>query len=1253
MGRGNPLGQKELPSNGTDGQHLVKRPSEPTGNKWEDQAAVHSHDNKAILDGDTASYTTAEETNLSNQSGTNTGDQDLSGLAEKSNVLELDNTVSFTPDADYEPATKKYVDDADVLATKNADSSLTGNTYFKNDSNFSAPDASKVASELAIKVYVDQNIAGVPAKENAHAATTTYLDNVGLGTWTKTGSKATKVLTAGSVGILTIDGHAMVLGDRIYIKNEDGSSTNLTDIDQGIYDVTVEGTVGVVTELTRSDDFDGIPSSEVKNGVYAYVTLGTDNGSTGWRVLAAGDVDVDVDSMVITQFQGLPGNHAPNHTDGTDDIQNATASQKGLATAAQITKLDGIESLAEINNISDLNATDLTDNGESTLHHHNSDRSRANHSGTQTASTISDFDTEVSNNSNVSANTTHRGVVTGNPHVVTKSDVVLGNVDNVQQIPLSQKGAALGVAELDGSGTVPVSQLPNSVQNGIRVIGFWNASTNTPDLSLLTLSDGEAYQISVSGSTSLNGETNWKARDLVVWEDGLAGNWFKIDNTDEVLSVAGQTGAVTLDTDDVTEATNLYYLESRVNANPNVAANTAHRGSDGKNHSDVVLNNAHRVSDGKNHSDVVLNNSHRTSNGASHSFIDQDVTATGNPTFNKIKLPAITTPAHDPGTLFYDSGDDELAFYNSESDVKLNIGTEHWVKVRNNSGATINDFTPVYQTGAIGNRATIAKAQADSETTSRVIGITTHQIENNTDGFITVWGAINDVDTDGSPYSESWSAKDEIFLSAATAGSLTKVAPIGNNIVVSLGNVLTAANNGSFLAKIDGANVRGTSSVTDNSIVRFDGTSGKRLKESTGINASEISIATGAGSPTVNQLQEYLNNTGSSGFFLGGILSDGGAGTLNVAAGSGFIRTTNDPHAELQSFKWSESLGIAVTDNTTQYVYVDDLGVITLSTDEFLETPDKIQIGVVTKEGGLVEHVFSLGVRLQESIGQAGRFIRRVFGLSRDKRKGGLIFGQSADANRDVSMTTGIIWWGRTEYPIPSFDTSGADTFSTYSAGGQEESAASQWNNLQYDNAGTLTTLANNRWANLFFFIEPDNHIVMVYGREQHNSEIAADQEAVPSSSLPSKISETSLLAARFTFQKSSNIATISSAFDQLFANAGVADHGDLAGLGDDDHPQYLLNTIDRAIRTETANYTIVETDRTVLADATSNTVAISLPAIPNQGQTFNIKCINATFTCTIARNGNNIENAASDITLALKDSWTLQFDSTYGWARL
>jgi len=40
--------------------------------------------------------------------------------------------------------------------------------------------------------------------------------------------------------------------------------------------------------------------------------------------------------------------HASEHTDGTDDIQDATDSQKGLATASQISKLDGIDPGADV-----------------------------------------------------------------------------------------------------------------------------------------------------------------------------------------------------------------------------------------------------------------------------------------------------------------------------------------------------------------------------------------------------------------------------------------------------------------------------------------------------------------------------------------------------------------------------------------------------------------------------------------------------------------------------------------------------------------------------------------------------------------------------------------------------------------------------------------------------------------------------------------------------------------------------------------
>ncbi len=60
---------------------------------------------------------TGAEVNVNSDWNSTSGDSqilnkpDLSTYAAQSNVLQLDNTTAFIPDADYEPATKKYVDD--------------------------------------------------------------------------------------------------------------------------------------------------------------------------------------------------------------------------------------------------------------------------------------------------------------------------------------------------------------------------------------------------------------------------------------------------------------------------------------------------------------------------------------------------------------------------------------------------------------------------------------------------------------------------------------------------------------------------------------------------------------------------------------------------------------------------------------------------------------------------------------------------------------------------------------------------------------------------------------------------------------------------------------------------------------------------------------------------------------------------------------------------------------------------------------
>ena len=60
--------------------------------------------------------------------------------------------------------------------------------------------------------------------------------------------------------------------------------------------------------------------------------------------------------------------------------------------------------------------------------------------------------------------------ISENP-VLTKTDVGLNQVDNVQQIPMSMKGQAGGVAELDANGKVPSSQLDGQLAHVFGVDG--------------------------------------------------------------------------------------------------------------------------------------------------------------------------------------------------------------------------------------------------------------------------------------------------------------------------------------------------------------------------------------------------------------------------------------------------------------------------------------------------------------------------------------------------------------------------------------------------------------------------------------------------------------------------------------------------------------------------------------------------------------------------------------------------------------
>jgi len=157
----------------------------------------------------------------------------------------------------------------------------------------------------------------------------------------------------------------------------------------------------------------------------------------------------------------------------------------------------------------------------------------------------------------------------------------------------------------------------------------------------------------------------------------------------------------------------------------------------------------------------------------------------------------LSSPTHQEGRLFYDSENHALVVYNEESEVTQQLGQEEYLRVRNNTGATITNGTPVIITGSHGNAApTIAPANAASDINSRVVGIATHDIENNSFGYVTTYGIVRHIDT------SSFSGGDEIFLST-TPGELTATCPVIPNYCVPIGYVIRShAANGSVLVEL-------------------------------------------------------------------------------------------------------------------------------------------------------------------------------------------------------------------------------------------------------------------------------------------------------------------------------------------------------------------------------------------------------------------------------------------------------------------
>lgn len=401
--------------------------------------------------------------------------------------------------------------------------------------------------------------------------------------------------------------------------------------------------------------------------------------------------------------------------------------------------------------------------------------------------------------------------------------------------------------------------------------------------------------------------------------------------------------------------------------------------------------------------------------------------------------------------------------------------------------------------------------------------------------------------------------------------------------------------------------------------------------------ASDIEVSRLAGS-TYDDVQDYIDVYGSRGLISGGEITDNGDGTVNVAAGTAWLRISDTALASLPFVDFGAEANLALTDQQVNYIYVDyNAGTpLVLATINFatIANDTRALLAITFRDGNEIHITYldGLGTDIASKI---NLHLFQRFGISRTN---GLIIGSS---NRYITLTPGIIWGGLKDSSSAGFDTDpggGADTFTgwhTPDSGGSwnKELAQSEVDNLQYnDITSGLVTLTANRYVVGWVWVDFDGeNLHYQYGQGDYtlNQAVAAQPPAVT----PPLITGYCFLVGKVIMQKSAATMEAQSHFDLSFSGTSPSDHAALSNVTPDQH-----HTEDHTARHTDGSDDIQDatSGQKGLATATQITKLDGIEAGADVTDTANVDAAGAVMESDFNAKGDILSASADDTPLIL-----------------
>ncbi len=178
-------------------------------------------------------------------------------------------------------------------------------------------------------------LSGAPSAD-LHAATKAYVDNVVSGLNFHSPVRAATTANITLSGTQTVDGVALVAGDRVLVKNQ----TNQTE--NGIYVVSSSG-------WTRATDADNNPTGEIAGGDFVFVLNGTVNAGFGYVCSNTTAITIGVTNVTYVPFNAgqtvTAGTGLTESTPGTLAVDSSVVQYRVTGVSdTEIGYLDGVTS---------------------------------------------------------------------------------------------------------------------------------------------------------------------------------------------------------------------------------------------------------------------------------------------------------------------------------------------------------------------------------------------------------------------------------------------------------------------------------------------------------------------------------------------------------------------------------------------------------------------------------------------------------------------------------------------------------------------------------------------------------------------------------------------------------------------------------------------------------------------------------------------------------------------------------------------